>query len=232
MAGEIRFRDRAVYLPAADALVVADTHVGRDRTSNVQLPMGERSDLLGRLGDLLDRFQPAETVVAGDLLHAFDRLPRGVEETVRVLRDSVGDAGANLVVTPGNHDARIGAICDGPAPDAHRLADGETVVCHGHELPDVDARRYVVGHDHPAIEIEGTRRPCYLVGPHPGRDATVVVLPAFNRLAAGTTVNGASGGDTLSPLVRDLDRFRPVVRDEDTDDTLEFPPLGEFRELL
>ena len=228
----MRVRDRACYLPAADALVLSDLHVGKAAASNVEFPLGERTDLSERLAALLSAFDPADVVVAGDLLDAFDRVPHGVAETVDRLAATVRDAGADLVVTPGNHDGHLGTVYDGPAPAEHRLADGETVVCHGHESPAEEADRYVVGHDHPAIEIEGKKRPCYLVGEGVYRGADVVMLPAFTSLAAGVTVNGMRAGDFASPLVTDPDAFRPVVWDADAGEALEFPPLGELRPFL
>lgn len=233
---DAQFRDRAAYLPGEDALVVADLHVGRDADSAVEIPLGERADLTDRLAALLEAFDPAQVVFAGDVLHAFDRLPEGIEETFANLRATVADAGAELVVVRGNHDGMLDALgaFDVDARDAYRV--GDTVVCHGHERPEIggsaDPARYVVGHDHPAIEIEGKRRPCLLYGPGSFRGADVLMLPAFNRLAPGTTVNGMRTRDFMSPLVTDADALRPVVRDEEGGETLGFPPLGEFRRLL
>jgi metallophosphoesterase superfamily enzyme len=228
----MRVRDRACYLPAADALVLSDLHVGKAAASNVEFPLGERTNLSERLAALVTAFDPAEVVLAGDLLEAFDHVPHGVEETVDRLTATARDAGATLVVTSGNHDGLIDAVHDGTAPAEHRLADDETVVCHGHESPEEDADRYLVGHDHPAIEIEGKKRPCYLVGEGVYRGADVVMLPAFTRLAAGVTVNAMRASDFASPLVTDPDAFRPVVWDADAGEALEFPPLGELRPYL
>jgi len=228
----MRFRDRACYVPAADALVLTDLHVGRAAASNVEFPLGERTDLTERVGALVEAFAPGEVVVGGDLLQAFDRVPRGAQGTVDGLRATVADAGADLVVTPGNHDSQLSAVYDGPAPDEYRLGESGTVVCHGHEPPESAAERYVVGHDHPAVEIEGRKRPCYLVGEGVYRGADVVMLPAFTRLAAGVTVNGMRAADFASPLVTDPDAFRPVVWDDDGSEALEFPPLGELRRFL
>lgn len=249
---DAQFRDRAVYLPAEETLVVADLHVGRDAASAVELPLGERADLTDRLSALLAAFDPREVVVAGDLLHAFDRIPEGVAETVAALGETVADAGAELVVVRGNHDLMLDSVCDSvlgesgvggdvaanseddrvsvPTPEECRV--GDTLVVHGHAAPDETADRYVVGHDHPAIEIEGTRHPCLLYGPESYRGGDVLMVPAFNRLAPGVTVNGMSARDFQSPLVRDVDALRPVVWDSDSDEALSFPPLGEFRRML
>jgi hypothetical protein len=41
-----------------------------------------------------------------------------------------------------------------------------------------------------------------------------------------------SAGDFMSPLVTDADALAPTIRDSDAEQTLEFPPLGEFRHRL
>ncbi|WP_266076119.1 metallophosphoesterase [Haladaptatus caseinilyticus] len=226
---DAEFADRGVYLPEADALVIADLHLGRDATSNVSLPLGERADLTSRFETLLDRFSPEEVVLAGDVLHAFDRLPDEARETFDDLQNLAADAGADFVPVLGNHDSRLADLTD--PSDEYRLGDG-TLVCHGHEVSESVAPRYVVGHDHPAIEIEGKRRPCYLWGPETFRDSDVLVLPAFTRFASGAVVNDMCGSDFQTPFVTSANSFQPIVRDDDADETYRFPPFGEFRELL
>jgi putative SbcD/Mre11-related phosphoesterase len=225
----VEFADRAAYLPSADALVLADLHIGRDATSNVSFPLGERRDLTTRFDALLDRFSPNEVLLGGDVLHAFDRLPDGVPETFADLETLAADAGATLVVVRGNHDARLDELTETHAE--YRLAD-DTLVCHGHEDPNRSAPRYIIGHDHPAIEIEGKRRPCYLHGPNAYRNSELLVLPAFTRLASGMVVNDLQGSGFQSPLVTSTDPLCPIVRDEEADETYRFPPLAEFRTLL
>jgi len=272
----VEYRARGVYLEPADALVVADLHVGRDRASNVELPMGERADLTERLGTLVEHFDPAAVVLAGDVLHSLSSVPDGVETTLSALRGVTRRVDADLVAVRGNHDRLLPSLFE-PTHDAYRLADG-TLVLHGHERPPAPAPRYVAGHDHPALEIDGQRRPVCLFGegvlppsrvdrrddasvgghewPLAGETgetgetdetdetgeagetgdrreaADVLVLPAFSRLAAGAVCNGASARDLRTPLVGDLDRFRPAVYDGASGETLWFPPLGEFRRLL
>lgn len=224
--------ERAVFVPDAGALVLADTHFGRGEAANVEVPLGDGTDVIERLRELLERCTPETVVVAGDLLHSFSRVPRGVEESLQSVRAAVDDAGATLVVTPGNHDTMLENVYDGETAPEYRLEDGETVVCHGHEPPEASAERYVVGHDHPALSVEGRKRPCFLYGPAAYDGADVLVLPAFTRVAPGSTVNGMRGRDFQSPLVVDADAFHPGVRDDAADETLWFPPLGECRRLL
>ncbi|MFB6137981.1 MAG: metallophosphoesterase [Halobacteriaceae archaeon] len=228
MAPELRYGERVVYLPGPDVLALADLHVGRDATANVEFPLGEREDLLDRLGSALERFEPGTVVVAGDYLHAFGDVPDGVPDTVAAIEAAVADAGASLVVTPGNHDTALASLSDAPLHDAFRA--GTAVFAHGHESPPPGADLYVVGHEHPVIEIEGRRRPCFLhaEGAHEGGD--VLVVPPFTRLAAGVPVNGLERGDARSPLLADPGRFRPLVFAGD--EVLEFPRLDSLRSML
>lgn len=228
---DLSFRDRAVFVQGTGSLVVADVHVGRDEASSVEFPLGERTDLRERLDALLTYFEPTEVVFAGDVLHSFSHASDATRANLQELVDCCREAGARAILVAGNHDTLLEQVWDGDVYESYRLAD-DTVVCHGHEVPAETGRRYLVGHDHPAIEIEGKRRPCYLLGEKTYRDADVVMLPAFNRLAAGVAVNEMRTRDFQSPFVTDVDALRPVVYDPDSHETLRFPPLGEFRRML
>ncbi|MDS0473960.1 metallophosphoesterase [Natrinema sp. 1APR25-10V2] len=225
-------RDRAVWFPAIETLVIADVHLGKAAASSVDAPIDDGTDVVERLRGHLEETEPNEVVVAGDLLHSFSRLPLGVERDVSRFADAVDAAGAELVVTPGNHDTMLESAFDGETTAEYRLADGETVICHGHERPESTGERYVVGHDHPALSVDGRKRPCVLYGPEAYEGAAVLVLPAFTRLAAGATVNGMRDRDFQTPLVRNPDEFHPAVRDDSSGETLWFPQLGELRRLL
>ena len=228
----VAFDRRGVFLTDAATLVVADLHAGRGEASNVTLPLGERADLRDRLDRLLSEREPETVVFAGDVLHRFDGATQRARGTVDALVDACYDAGARPVFVRGNHDTALDGLRDGVV-SAH-VVDGarRTVVCHGHERPDVDADRYVIGHDHPAITIEGKRHPCFLEVPDAHRGADVLMLPAFSRLAPGVTVNDARGSDLQTPLIDGVSDARPVVYDPDDGSTLRFPPLSEFRRLL
>jgi len=231
MAANPELVDRAAVFSDANALVCADLHLGRAAAGRVEFPLGQLTALPERIETLAERFEPETVVLAGDVLHSFDHVPRGVGDALAAIEEAASTVDADLRVVRGNHDTLLEEVYDGPVETSVRLDDG-TVVCHGHERPDVDADRYVVGHDHPSITIEGQQRPCLLSGPRPTTSGTVFVLPAFTPLAAGMTVNGASGDEFQSPLVGDVGRFRPAVSDPETDETLWFPPLAEFRQLL
>lgn len=224
----ITLRDRAALIE--DVLVIADLHVGYNATSNVEFPVGEGSDMIERFDALCAAFDPREVVIAGDLLHSFRTLPGPVKGTLEGLQSVAAEYDASIVVTPGNHDTLLDAIWTGETVEEYRI--GETIITHGHVKPEADADRYIVGHDHPTMSIEGTRQPCYLVGDGVYDGSDVCMLPAFTRLVRGVEINGMSTADFMSPLIADADSFAPVVWDSEGDQTLEFPLLGEFRHRL
>lgn len=228
------YRERAVCIDGT--LVLADLHFGKGAASSVEFPLGAEDDEVDRLRRLLDHFDPDEVVLAGDVFHTFEYVPDVAEAALSDVVGAVRGAGARLVVIEGNHDTMLDAVYGGRVRDSYELdVDGErVVVCHGHEEPGVDADRYVVGHDHPAIVIEGQKRPCFLDGRGAYHRSDVLVVPSFNRLVAGVSVNGRVGVSRpeLSPLVTRVGEFRPVVWDGEAAETLRFPPLAQFEKML
>lgn len=224
----IEFVERAVYLPAADALVLTDLHVGRDASSSMTLPVGEREDLRDRLGAHIQRFRPDTVVFAGDVLHEFRGVSGATGRNLRELAELCESAGAEPVLLAGNHDPLLPSVWTGDVHDSVTLAD-DTVVCHGHQEPAAAGSRYMIGHEHPVIEIEGTRYPCFLRGDGAYRDADLLVLPSFTRLAPGVPVTRLVDEGFRSPLVTDGASLRPIVVD---DEPLEFPPIRELTSTL
>jgi len=229
------YRDRAVYI--GGTLVLADLHFGKGEASSVEFPIGAGDDCVDRLEALLAHFDPDEVVLGGDVFHSFNSVPRVAEDALAEISRAVRSAGARLVVVEGNHDTMLDAAYAGDLHDEYELAtDGpETVVVtHGHEEPDRLADWYVIGHDHPTIEIEGQKRPCFLVGEGAYRRAGVLVVPPFNRLVEGVSVNGRLGTarPELSPMVTAIAQFRPIVYDDESEESLTFPPLGQFSRML
>jgi putative SbcD/Mre11-related phosphoesterase len=225
---DLALRDRAVLVE--DTLVLADLHLGQGAASALEVPVGVGTDVVDRLTGLLSWADPAEVVIAGDVLHSFSTLPQSVRDVLDALAHAVDAAGAGLVLLEGNHDTMLTSAWDGDVKASHRV--GETLVCHGHETPAADAARYLIGHEHPILDAAGRRRPCYLVGEGVAADGDLIVLPAFSRLPRGVSINRLEADGFMSPLVGDPADLAPLVWDDDAGEVIPFPPLGAFRDQL
>jgi putative SbcD/Mre11-related phosphoesterase len=225
---EIRFGARAAYLPDEDVASVSDLHVGladAARRDGTALPFDEEATLESAVRDVLTRFDPSTLVFDGDVQHSFGGIG-DARDTVHRLKRAVESRGTEPVFVEGNHDTDLDTVVE--TKTWHE--EGDAVFVHGDTVPAnlPDASLYVVGHDHPTVEIEGQKQPCFLHGPF--EDASVVVTPALNPLCEGVVVNEMRARDFMSPFVRDFDVFRVAVETED--DVLRFPPIEEFRRML
>lgn len=225
------FLDRALYLENSRALILADLHIGRGRRQGLEVPLSSVVAIPERLDALLSRLSPDHVVFAGDILDAFDRVPPGVAERISKLLSLLESAGVSVHLVPGNHDQRLEHLVEHELHESVCI-DG-TLITHGHLEIETEARRYVLGHLHPALRIEGVKRPCYLIGPIEP-DAQVCILPAFTRLAPGTVINRRFSVGSRLPLLAEatLAEYRPVVYDAAEETTLTFPALETLRDFL
>jgi putative SbcD/Mre11-related phosphoesterase len=221
---------RAAYLPEPDVAAVSDAHVGladAARSQGTGVPFDEGMVLEKAVRDVLTRFEPSKLVFNGDVQHSFGGIG-DAGATVRRLRRVTESYDAEPVFVEGNHDTDLDAVVETCA--WHK--EGDAVFTHGHTIPlDLpDASLYVVGHDHPTVEIEMQKQKCFLYGPFDRREADVLVTPALNPLCEGVVVNEMRASDFLSPFIGSFDGFRVAVEAEG--EVLRFPPIDEFRRML
>ena len=190
-AGGARLRplaERALWLPEAALLLVADAHIGKAqsfRRLGVPVPEATTAGTLARLDAALARCAGVQGIVfLGDLLHA--ARGRSAETLATVARWRERHPALALTLVRGNHDSHAGdpphnwrvACVDEPwtAPGLPGLA-----LAHHPDVLAGAARPYVLaGHLHPAVVLGGRahqrlRLPCFHFGPAVG------VLPAFGE---------------------------------------------------
>lgn len=180
--------ERALWLPEAALLLVADAHIGKAqsfRRLGVPVPEATTAGTLARLDAALARCAGVQGIVfLGDLLHA--ARGRSAETLATVARWRERHPTLALTLVRGNHDGHAGdppadwrvACVDEPwsAPGLPGLA-----LAHHPDVPAGAARPYVLaGHIHPAVVLGGRahqrlRLPCFHFGPAVG------VLPAFGE---------------------------------------------------
>jgi hypothetical protein len=230
----------AVYFPSIGACACADVHIGIEdsiQAEGFSMPLNEEIELLERIRDVINRFQPKIFVLNGDVLHEFGHLRKNTKKSFdRIMMELMASAGEVVILT-GSHDKMMDAALEdaGVAPAGYYFKDG-VLFAHGDAVPkrasDDDVKLIVIGHDHPMLDIELKKEPCFLYGEAAWHGKDVLVLPAFNPLCSGTTINGMEARDFLSPFLResDIGNYRPILTAGG--EALEFPMLREFRDIL
>lgn len=183
---------RAVFLPGADALLIADLHLGKaERFLRAGIPIPpatESADLL-RLSRALEVTGASHLIILGDLLHAPVR-PGGYTAAL-LSRWRADHAALQVTLIRGNHDqpqdALLYALGLGCVDEP--LEVGGLSLCH---MPERCRFPYgIAGHLHPLAQLAGAgnalRLPCFWFGPR------AVVLPAFSTFVDGRVIRPALG---------------------------------------
>ncbi len=179
---------RALYRPAARALLVADLHLGKGeafRRAGIPLPSGGTLHDLARLDTLLHRYQADTLWVLGDLLHG--PAPRA-HWLAHWHAWRARHPALRIRVLRGNHDRALDADALGLDAMDTEVEDGPFLLRHA---PDTHPRLHVLcGHVHPQAKLPGLRRRWPAFWLQPG----LSVLPAFSAFTAGITPSLQTGG--------------------------------------
>lgn len=221
------FLNGCLYIKDSRTCVASDLHVGLEdelRRQGLAFPLNEEEILRERLESVLERFNPSTFVLDGDIFHSFDRADKVVRDKFFSLR-RVLEERCNVVLVRGSHDTMLSKLY----PEALDRFDAEGFTfAHGHD-PIEDHGTLIMGHEHPVLEIDMDRLPCFLLGEKMVKGRDLVIIPAFNPLCQGVTINFVDGMDFMSPSLKKLDAgdLSPVI--EYQGEVLAFPKLRGLR---
>ena len=193
--------DKALWVEEQQLLLIADVHLGKAdhlQAHGIAIPSdGERANLQ-RIKQLSQRWQPAELIVLGDLVHHPKAISSELEQRVVALLDSL-----NCPVTwvEGNHDrrSRLGRLQGQPSQSRQGLW-----LSHEPEEPP-EGQLNICGHLHPVSILrqasDQMRLPCFSLL----RSIPRLVLPAFGCLTGGFPADRSSeqwvvADETVLPL--------------------------------
>lgn len=185
---------RAVYLNAAQTLLVADLHLGKAATYRKlgqPVPQGTTSETLARLTAVVQRQPVKKLVILGDFLHAA-HVHQSSQTLTAIERWRTSHSSLAITLVRGNHDDRAGDppkefgidVVDEPYcfegfECRHALPHHETPVLEG------QAQTFAfAGHTHPVVTLQGRARDrlrllCFVVSPQ------TCILPAFGAFTGG-----------------------------------------------
>ncbi len=216
----------AVYIPRANAVVIADVHLGYEEemaSTGVFLPRVQLRKALSIIESLAVRHPGARLVVAGDLKQSFSRLLRQERlEVPRFIKAALDAGFREVVVVRGNHDNFVSHIvksAGGEFVEDYLDLGGGIVVAHGHKKIDADFQVLVMGHEHPAIQVSmaGGRAkfPVFLAVPLE-RGSIALVLPPTGAYQVGNVVSTIRE-NYLSPIIKEeglVEEAIPIIVDD------------------
>jgi uncharacterized protein len=173
----------AMHLPAHQALLIADAHIGKAssfRQLGVPVPSGTTQETLAAITQDLAATQAQHLIFLGDFLHSRHAHAAATQDVLKAWREQHAQLAMTLI--RGNHDDRAG---DPPPALRFMVVNepfllGSLALCHH---PQAVAQHYALaGHWHPCITLHGKakerlRLPCFWMGDeaqHP-----IGILPAY-----------------------------------------------------
>ncbi|WP_369425807.1 metallophosphoesterase [Methanothrix sp.] len=204
----------SIYIKETKTCVLSDIHIGLEDELFAQglvFPLREREELLRRIDAVLERFNPRKFILAGDVVHSFGRADQRIRKKLELILNRIRSS-CELILVSGTHDGMLPYM--GYRAQS-RYDDGGYTVSHGDEDL-MEHGHLIIGHEHPVLDVEMMRIPCYLFGRSIMDGMDIMVLPAFNPLCQGVAVNHLESSDLLSPLLRRIDtgKLHPVVEME------------------
>ena len=235
---KVEYYENAAYFPEIGACACADVHIGIEDSlvaEGFSMPLDEEGELLSRFRAVIKKFEPKIMILNGDVLHEFGRLGRNARKEFGRIMMELHASVDEVILIEGSHDRMMGVALEGDSADSLYFKGG-ALFTHGDAIPDKakepDVMLIVIGHDHPMLDVDMKKEPCFLYGEKAWRGKDVLVLPAFNPLCSGTSINRLDTRDFLSPFIRegDIGAYRPIIVVDG--EALKFPPLRDFRDIL
>ena len=222
---DIKIVDTALCFEADRVLVINDLHIGYEEAlhrKGVLVPRSQLEQIINKLKLILQKTKPRKIIINGDLKHEFGKVLRQEWREVLELLDFLLQNVPEVIIIKGNHDPIIKPIADKKGImvlTEYRI--GDSLIVHGDEIVETDAKRIIIGHEHPAITIrEGSKwekYKCFLKGTWKSKEKgkkneiELIAVPSFNPLLEGTDVLKEQ---LLSPFLEDIKNFEVYVAGE------------------
>ena len=204
----------SLWIKESKVLVINDLHIGYEEAlhhKGILVPKHQLEEIIQIMEEILCKVKPKIIIINGDLKHEFGKVLRQEWREVLLFLDFLLQRCDEVIIIKGNHDPIIAPIAD--KRGVRVLTEyivGDILIIHGDELVDVNAKRIIIGHEHPAITIrQGSKWEkfkCFLKGSWKKKE--LIAVPSFNPLLEGTDVLKEK---VISPFLKKLDNFSVFI---------------------
>ncbi|MCX8195643.1 MAG: metallophosphoesterase [Acidilobaceae archaeon] len=198
-----------LYMPSEDSLIVADIHFGYEEALAAQgvfVYGSQFRKVISAVREARATTGARRLIIVGDLKHVFERLTRQERREVRDFLLSLAEMGLKeVILVRGNHDNYVAPLLreHGVVVVEEVMELGEFSLTHGHLEAELRGEYVIMGHEHPAIQIEtgGYREKfkALLLMPTEG-GKVLVILPALGEYLGN--VVSLEREAYLSPIIR------------------------------
>ncbi len=232
-----------LYSTVDDAFIVADVHLGYEEamaSQGVFLPRLQLRRALRTLSEARGVVEARRIIVNGDIKHSFEKLLKQERVEVEEFIVKLQEMGfKEVIVVRGNHDNYVGYLLKRLGvtfiEDFLDLGNGVRVT-HGHLDLEPKADITIIGHEHPAIQInmEGSKvkLPALLLV-QTTLSTQIIVIPALGEYQTGNTIH-LDRERFLSPMIRGygvIEDIKPVIVDRSLG-VIQLPELRSFYEIV
>lgn len=190
-------------LSIGDSLLVADLHVGYEREleeKGVNLP-SQTDNMSKEITNMLEDGDFNRLIINGDLKHNIPSSSWQEYKEIPKLLDIWLGLVERIHLLPGNHDGGIQKYLpsDVELEDSTGYVIGDVGILHGHSNPSEEvltSETIVIAHSHPTVSLidslgQRDKLQCWikLKFEFKGYDGDIIVMPHFNNLMGGNSIN-------------------------------------------
>lgn len=212
--------DTSLWMPEENVLIINDLHIGYEqalRINGILVPKHQLEEIIQIMENILNKIRikaktkPNTIIINGDLKHEFGKILKQEWSEVLKFLDFLLKHCKEIIIIQGNHDRIIKPIAEKKGVKVVKeFRMGESLVVHGDQLIETDAKRIIIGHEHPAITIRKggkyEKYKCFLKGKWHQKE--LIAVPSFNPLLEGTDVLKEK---LLSPFLKDIKKFEAYI---------------------
>lgn len=199
----------ALYHPEHDLIVISDLHLGLEAAVTYDgnyVPQFQLEEIKEDVRKLKKETDANRILLNGDLKHEFKYTRFSEKDEIEEFVNLLQTMFKEIIVVKGNHDTFLEDILPEDSLVERYEEDG-LLFLHGHtSLKSESYETLVIGHEHPALELEDEigvteKVDCFLYGKMKN-GKNIVVMPAFSKMAGGSSVNVVPQKELLSPILR------------------------------